>query len=111
MEILYRKEGDYLLPDTAATDTTERPVGRYGRMRRAYIRKHSRGFYTARLLNGTLMKHLADIEEEAQKRIEAIMEEMREHNPGPDKGAGQVKHMNALHLIAEEIVIGEVIFS
>jgi hypothetical protein len=117
--LAYRQEGDYLLPDLKLTDTTERPVGKYGRMRKAYLQNHRRGLYSALLLRGILMEHLADIEETAQERIENIISEMSKHDLAmgtsvPDKAADQmgwVRYMNNLHMTAEEIVTRELIYS
>jgi hypothetical protein len=113
MEIPYRQEGDYLLPDLKLTDTTERPIGKYGRMRKEYLKNHRRGLYSSLLLSGKLMEHLADIEETARERIEVMMTELLKRDPAPDKAADQmgwVRHMNSLHMTAEEIVTREMIF-
>ena len=114
MEIPYRQEGDYLVPDLKVTDTTERAIGKYGRMRKTYLQKHKRGLYSALLLSGKLMEHLADMEEEAQEQIETIISEMLKLKPTPDKATNQmdwVGYMNNLHMTAEEIVTRELIFS
>ena len=114
MEIPYRQEGDYLVPDLKMADTTDRPVGKYGRMRRTYLQNHRRGLYSSLLLQGKLMEHLADIEETAQEQIESLISETLKLNPPPDKATNQmgwVQHMNSLHMMAEEIVTREVIFS
>jgi hypothetical protein len=113
MEIQYRREGDYLIPDLIIADTTERPVGRYGRMRRAYLQNHRRGLYSSLLLSGELMEHLADMEETALEQIETLIEEMLKRDPAPDKATDQmgwVRHMNSLRMTAEEIVTREMIF-
>jgi hypothetical protein len=114
MEIPYRQEGDYLVPDLKLTDTTERPIMKYGRMRQTYLKNHKRGLYAALLLSGKLMEHLADVEEEAQEQIETIISEMLKLDPAPDKATNQmgwVGHMNNLHMTAEEIVTRELVYS
>jgi hypothetical protein len=113
-EIPYRQEGDYLVPDLKLTDATERPIGKYGRMRKTYLQNHRRGLYSALLLSGKLMEHLADTEEEAQEQIETIIAEMLKLDPAPDKGTDQmgwVRHMNSLRMTAEEIVTRELVYS
>jgi hypothetical protein len=60
------------------------------------------------------MEHLADTEESASRMMEMIMEQMLEEDPTPDKGTDQmgwVRHMNSLHMMAEEFVTRELIFS
>jgi hypothetical protein len=113
MEIPYRMEGDYLLPDLKLTDATDRPVGKYGRMRKAYLQNHNRGLYSALLLSGKLMEHLADTEEAASQMIETLMNQMLEKNPPPDKATHQMKwvqHMNMTKSLAESTVIREIVY-
>jgi hypothetical protein len=115
VEIPYRQEGDslYLVPDLKLTDTTERPIGKYGRMRKTYLQNHKKGLYSALLLSGKLMEHLADTEETASQMIETIMEQMLEQEPPPDKATdpmGWTGHMNMTKLLAESGVIREIVY-
>ena len=113
MEIQYRQEGDYLIPDLQITDTTDRPIRKYGSMRRRYLEEHDNVMYMTLLIQGNLMEHLADIEETAQEQIKSMIEEMLKHEPAPDKRTDQmgwVGHMNALHMMAEEVVTKNLIY-
>ena len=69
-EITYHKEGDYLIPDLIMKNSYEDyHIGKYGRLRLNYIKKYKRGLYTELMINGTLSKHLADIENAANERF------------------------------------------
>jgi hypothetical protein len=114
MEIPFRREEEslYLLPDLKLTDMTQRPIGKYGRMRKTYLQSHRRGVYSSLLLSGKLMEHLADTEETALEQIETMTAEMLEQDPPPDKAANQmgwVRHMNMTRLLAESAVIREIV--
>ena len=50
----YRQEGDYFVPNLALPDTGAYPLGKYGRMRRRYLKEHRPALYNTMLLNGTL---------------------------------------------------------
>ena len=69
-KITYHKEGDYLIPDLIMDNPCENyHIGKYGRLRLNYIKNYKRGLYTELMINGTLSKHLADIENTANERI------------------------------------------
>ena len=98
-EITYRQEGDYLLPEIELSVTTEKPLGKYGRMRRAYLTEQ-------------LFPHLQEIDETAHRRLEQLMKEFLDKNPAPDKKSNQiewVRHLNSLKAQAEEIILTELI--
>ena len=112
-DIPYRQEGDYLMPDLEINDRTDRPIGNYGRMRQKYLEEHKRGLFSALLLSGKLMEHLADIEEEAQMKIELFVQQMDKTDPPPDKAEDSMawaRHMNMTQALAESTVIREVVY-
>lgn len=57
---IYRQEGDYLIPNLVLPDTSEYHIGKYGRIRRSYLKEHHPILYNNYLLEGTLFKHLAE---------------------------------------------------
>ena len=82
-------------------------------MSKAYLQNHKRGLYSALLLSGKLMEHLADTEEAASQMIETIMSQMLEKDPPPDKATDQmgwVRHMNMTRSMAESTVIREIVY-
>ena len=73
MNIQYRKEGDYNIPDWTIPKDQQKPLGLYGRMRKAYLEEHRSGLYTRMLLAGTLYDHLYETDRAAQERMDTIL--------------------------------------
>lgn len=69
MELTYTLVGDYYLPDLALSDPPNAlPIGRYGRMRRAFLREHRPILYSQLLLSERLFPHLRDVDSIANER-------------------------------------------
>ena len=115
MKISYKQAGDYLIPDLTLPCQPEKSLGKYGRMRMNYLKEHRSGLYTVMLLNGTLMDHLQEIDEAANRRLEQIIPEMMKKAGisenlkavDPMKWTGM---MNTIQGQAEEIVLDELIY-
>lgn len=111
--LTYTRCGDYLIPDIQLNHTSDNPLGKYGRMRRAFLAENNPMLLYDMILTETLFPHLWEIDETAHRRVEQMMKELLERNPAPDKAAQQlawVQHMNNLKAQAEEIVNAELIF-
>ena len=114
MELTYHWEGSYLIPDLEMKVTEERPLGKYGRMRLAYLKENDPLQYEMLCWKEEILPHLWEIQDTASRRIEQIMSDLLAQNPAPDKQTNQkgwVQHMNSLKAQAEEIVIRELIFN
>ena len=112
--LTYTRNGDYLIPNLKLDEQPEKPLGKYGRMRRAYLKENRPLLYNQFLLNGTLYPHLLEIEETANQRLELIMNQLLEKDPAPDKkqnAMAWVQHMNTLKAQAEEVILSELINS
>ena len=72
----YRQEGDYLIPNLALPDEPEYQIGKYGRMRRSYLKEHRPVLYASLLTSGTLHWHLAEIDQACNERMEIIVSDM-----------------------------------
>ena len=72
----YRQEGDYLIPNLALPEEPEYQIGKYGRMRRSYLKEHHPVLYANYLTNGTLHRHLAGIDQACNERMEIIVSAM-----------------------------------
>ena len=95
------------------TDDTE-PLGKYGRMRLAYLKNQRPVLYNRMLLNGTLWPHLQDVQKTACAWLERTMTTLLDKYPAPDKERAQllwVAHMNGLKAQAEEVVVREVVYA
>ena len=110
----YIRWGDYYIPDIRLPEET-RPIGRWGRMHRDYIKEHNPIRFNALCLNGELWSYLADLNEQAQSRLELIIEQMKaaegvtESTKQHDQMAW-VGAMNSIRSRAEEIVLREMIY-
>lgn len=69
----YTLYGDYYLPDMELLKE-QRPIGRWGKMRLEYLKEHRPGLYTRLILSGKLGSHLADVDEQAEVRFDAVMD-------------------------------------
>ena len=113
-EMTYRQAGDYQIPDIELKNSEEKPLGKYGRMRRAYLEENNPMLLNDLILSEELFPHLQEIDETAHRRVEQLMNELLEKNPAPDKATQQMawgQHMNSLKAQAEEIVTAELINS
>ena len=113
-ELNYIRCGDYPIPDIRLLDET-RPIGRWRRMHRDYIKEHSPIRFNALCLSGELWTYLADLNEQAQNRLDLIIEQMKaaegvtERMKQHDQMAW-VGAMNSIRNRAEEIVLREMIY-
>ena len=112
----YRREGDYLLPNIAVPPEMERcRIGKYGLLRRDYLKNYKPGLYTGLLMEGELAKHLEDIERECSEQVERLISAMKEREGVTEalKASDQmewVRRMESIRDRAEEIVLSEVIY-
>ena len=109
----YSTIGDYQLPNLTLHQPPK-PLGKYGRMRRAYLMEHRPVLYHTMLLNGSLHPHLLEVEQTAQSRMQQLINSLLKQNPAPDKESQQmawVKHMNSLKAQVEEMILTELICS
>lgn len=112
----YRQDGDYFIPNLALPDTDAYRLGKYGRMRRRYLKEHYPALYNTMTLNGTLYQHLAEIDETCHERIERLCTAMAAQEGVTEalKASNQlewVRRMNGIHNRAEEIVMAELVYT
>ena len=111
--IMYKLVGDYYIPALEVIDE-ERSIGKYGRMYRDYLKEHNPMMFNDLLLTGRLWSYLADLNEQAQSRLQLIIKQMQEAENVTDelKARDQmawVRAMNSILNRAEEIVVREMI--
>ena len=110
----YTQAGDYLIPDiTCKLDEQLEWIGRYGLLRRDYLKNQRNSRYQVMLMQGTLGEHLLEVDKAAREREEVIIKQLAEKEPLPDKEKDQmawVRAVNQHKLIAEEIVLKELIY-
>ena len=111
-ELIYKRNGDYLLPEMGLTEIEKRPLGKYGMMRRQYLEENRPGLYTRLILSGRLMEHLQETDRIARSRLESLMSELTkqagvtEELKARDQMAW-VGQMNSLKHQAEEMILAE----
>lgn len=113
MELTYHRKGDYLFPNLYIESEPSEPIGKYGILRKAYLKEHRSGWYQSMLATGKLSRHLSEIDQTAQRRVDQIVAQLQARNTAPDKEIdplGWAAHMNSLLATAEEIVLSELIY-
>ena len=90
MELTYTKNGDYLIPDIQLSVQEQKPLGKYGRMRRAFLQENNTLLYNHLILTEKLYPHLWEIQKTATARMEQMMAELLKANPAPDKKSNLV---------------------
>ena len=110
----YREENGHLIPNVTLPEQTDYQIGKYGRMHLDHIKQHRRGRYTTLLTEGTLNARLHEIDLEASKMLESIINRL-----AADRGIDEnlkardmlrwVAEMNNIKANAEEIVLREVV--
>jgi hypothetical protein len=111
----YRQEGDYLIPNLLPPKGSDISLGKYGRLRRTFLKEHHNGIYTAMLMDGSLWDHLHEIDQSCKERLDRIVTQMAEQENVTEtlKAADQmewVRRMNNIHNGAEEIVLHELVY-
>ena len=111
----YRQVGDYFIPNITLPDDGEYQIGKYGRMRRSYLKEYRKIIYNNYVLEGTLFKHLAEIDQACNERIENIVSAMAKQEGVTEalKAADQIKwvrRMKSIRNRAEEIVVHELVY-
>ena len=115
-QLTYRTNGDYLIPNLTLTEQERQPLGKYGRMRKNYLKEHRPVLWNSLLLSEKLYPHLREIDEAANRRLELMMSELMKaagvtealKASDPMKWAGL---MNELKAQAEEVILNELIYS
>lgn len=113
MEITYIRKGDYFYPNLAIDPKDQVDVGKYGQMRRQYLKEHRPGLYGALWIEGKLTSHLLEINDAAFDQIDLTVKQLLKAYPAPDRNVdflAYVGHMNNLTAMAEEAVIHDLIF-
>lgn len=110
----YIRSGDYFIPNLTLPEET-RPMGKWGRIHREYLKEHKPIQYNCLLLSGELWTYLVDLNEQAQDRLERMIDQMKtaegitETLKASDPMAW-VGAMNSIRNRAEEIIREELIY-
>ena len=113
---IYRQVGDYFIPNLVLPDDGNYQIGKYGRMRRSYLKEHHPILYNNYLLEGTLFKHLAEIDQTCNERMEILVSAMAKQEGVTEtfKAADQmewVRRINSIRNRAEEIILTALVYA
>jgi len=111
----YTQVGDYFIPNLVISETTQSPLGKYGRMRKRYLKEHRPVLYTNLLVTGKLDQHLAEIDMACEVRMELLTQQMAKQEGVTEalKAADQMDwicRMNSIGSRVEEIVMNELVY-
>ncbi len=111
----YVLQGDYYFP-IIDYPSDARPIGKWGRMHKKYLEENRPILYSQLLLKGTINTYLADLNEQAQQRLEVIIHQMKKNEGVTEQLKIQdqmqwVRHMNSIRQRAEEIITDELIYT
>ena len=114
--LTYTRCGGYEIPNLTLSETENKPLGKYGRMRKKYLQEHRPVLWNSMILSEKLYPHLRKIDEAANARLEQIMPELMKRSGvteslkaiDPMKWTGL---MNTMKAQAEEIIFDELIYN
>ena len=111
----YTQVGDYLLPNLIIDEDEQQLIGKYGRMRKRYLKENRPILFSNLLLSGKLDQHLTEIDRACVERMDLLTRQM-----APQEGVTEslkatdqmewVRRMNSIQNRAEEIVLNELVY-
>ena len=109
------EKDSYLVPDPKPSEADCPPLGKYGRMRKTYLKEHHKSYYVLLQTRGELWQHLHEVDIQAQSMVDAIVTRMAEIDGVTEelKATDQMTWiglMNNYRHCAEELVLGDVVY-
>ena len=111
----YTQSGDYYIPDIALPESSNRKIGKYGRMRHRYLKEHRPVLYSTMILDGTLWEHLVEVDIACNNRLDVLISGMQEKQGITEAlkardAMAWIGAMNNIRSSAEEIVLRELVY-
>ncbi len=117
MKVTYHPDGRFLFPDLTIGSESKEPwmIGKYGLLRKTYLKNHRPGQYQELLFNGKLTDHLADIDEAATDRFIQLTDELAKVQDITETLKAEnmllwIQRMNAVREQADELVLRELVY-
>jgi len=112
----YELQGDYYIPCLILLAEKEQPIGLWGQRHLRYLKEHRKNTYTTLLTSGRLNTYLADIDKQAQKRMERLTAQMKRAQGIAERLKAEnalewTQRMNNIRACAKEIVEKEIILA
>lgn len=112
----YTRVGDYLLPDLVIEEVELQPIGKYGRMRKQYLKEYRPALYSNLLTAGNLYRHMSEIDQACEERMDLLTRQMAKQEGVNEalKATDQMewaRRMNSIRNRAEETIQHELVFT
>lgn len=116
MEISYSRSGDYLIPNIAMDSQSQGSIGKFGRLRKKFLKENRSGFYNTLILTNGLTEHLLEIDRMAREQVEQTMAQMAQTENVTEKMKAEnqmlwIQRMNSIRQRAEETVLNDLIYA
>ena len=117
MKLTYIKVGDYLLPNLTIKNQNYKKINKYGLLKLNYLKKTNKALYITLLMKNELTNYLVSVSDECENRLNNLMEQFKKSDKllsEKSKEINQlewVKLMNNYKIIAEEIILNELIYN
>ena len=114
-EISYTLDEDGLYyPDLYLPEENDYPIGKYGMLRKIYLKEHRKGLYLELILAGKLNEHLHQVDEECNQMMDRLVEQMKEKQGVTEELKMQnqmewVGKMNNIRACVEEMILKEIV--
>ena len=111
----YTKVGDYYIPNITVSDTKRYNIGKYGNLRKTFLKEQRKSYHTILFMEGKLFEHLAEIDETCHKCLKELITKMAEQEGVTEqlKATNQmlwVQKMNNIRNRAEEVILREYVY-
>ena len=114
MKLTYTDVNGYLIPNLSYKSGEQmEQLGKYGFLRRDYLKNHRNSLYQVMLLQDSIGEHLLEVDKAAREKEKLILKQLEENDPLPDKEKDQMAWVRAANqngMIAEEIILKELIY-
>ena len=104
----YTNINGYLVPNLTLNEQPMQPIGKYGSLRKEFLRENYPMTFEELTVSGNLYRHLLEVEKTVRQEIEQAVKSLLQKNPAPDRKTdplGWTQHMNNLKLQAEELAM------
>ena len=113
--LTYTKVGDYFIPDIALSEVKTKPLGKYGRLRRTYLKEHRHALYNYLALSEKLFPHLNEVDNQAQHLLDTTLPQMKKQQGATEelKMSDQflwIGKVNNIVAQIEEIIFTELVY-
>ena len=111
----YTKVVDYYIRNIAVPNTKEYHIGKYGSLRKTFLKEHHQAYYSTLLIQGKLLEQLAEIDETCHKFLDNMISKMAKQDGVTEqlKATDQmewVRRMNSIKSRAEEFIMKEYVY-